>query len=462
MAVNNATILAKTWLNGTNDFQQRIPDPTQAGIKATTSALFDPMNRQYLNWFIDTLINRIGYTIVRSKRWENPLGFLKGAKVEYGMTIQDIAVKWLRAHTYADDAEDLLKVERPEVAQVFYSVNRRDKYKITWNESELSAAFAAEYGLNTFLNGIMDAPYNSDAYDEYRLMLNILAEYSANNDVFNVHVDEPTDETTARALLKQIRAYSGLLKFPSTMYNGVDVPVFVQPDELILITTPVVKASLDVDALAAAFNVDRMEAQARIVEVDSLPEAGDYAYLTTEDFFVVHDKIYTTTNFYDPNTLNNHWWLHHWEFLYGSPMMPLIRFSADAATETKPITQTATGFELAASADTVKPGGTIQLTPKLNGTIAPETEGVTVSPATAAVYALSAETPAKTDPATAAVPKQLNAATRVDENNVLHVQKTGLAAGDVIHITATSTYRNPSGETPQAILTPATKTITIA
>ena len=49
MAADNATILAKVWLNGTNDFQQRIPDPTQHGVDATMQALFDPMNRQYYN-----------------------------------------------------------------------------------------------------------------------------------------------------------------------------------------------------------------------------------------------------------------------------------------------------------------------------------------------------------------------------------------------------------------------------
>ena len=68
MAADNATILAKVWLNGTNDFQQRIPDPTQHGVDATMQALFDPMNRQYYNQFIDSLVMRIGYTYVHPAR----------------------------------------------------------------------------------------------------------------------------------------------------------------------------------------------------------------------------------------------------------------------------------------------------------------------------------------------------------------------------------------------------------
>ena len=49
MATDNSTILAKCWLRNSNDFQQRIPDPTQGSIAKTVQALFDPMNRNYFN-----------------------------------------------------------------------------------------------------------------------------------------------------------------------------------------------------------------------------------------------------------------------------------------------------------------------------------------------------------------------------------------------------------------------------
>ena len=49
MAVDNNTILGKVWLAGTNDFQQRIPNPDQSNMQAFMDALFDPMNRNYYN-----------------------------------------------------------------------------------------------------------------------------------------------------------------------------------------------------------------------------------------------------------------------------------------------------------------------------------------------------------------------------------------------------------------------------
>lgn len=113
MATENATILANVWLNGTNDFQQRIPDPTQQGIDATMNALFEPMNKAYYNQFVDSLIMRIGYTYVNQQSFSNPLKVFKKNKLMYGNSVQEMVPKWIRAHSYVDDAEDVFKMARP-------------------------------------------------------------------------------------------------------------------------------------------------------------------------------------------------------------------------------------------------------------------------------------------------------------------------------------------------------------
>ena len=115
MAEKNSTIINSVWMAGSNDFQQRIPNATQSSISETEAALFDPMNVQYLNQFMNILINRIGFTYVRSKSFTNPLAVFKGNKLNFGSTIQDIAPKWLRAHSYIDNDETLLKINRPEL-----------------------------------------------------------------------------------------------------------------------------------------------------------------------------------------------------------------------------------------------------------------------------------------------------------------------------------------------------------
>lgn len=453
MAVNNSTILAKAWLAGTNDFQQRVPDPTIAGVKATMDALFQPMNGQYLNQFMDILVNRIGFTYVRQQAYKNPLSVFKGTKLSYGATIQEIAPRWIKAHSYEDDSETLLKLHRPEAQVWYHSQNRKDQYPISVNVDELRTAFTDETGLNKLVASIMTTPQNADEYDEYRIMLQLIAEYE-NRWGFYKHnlTSMPTDETSGKELLTALQTYGGKLQFPSSLYSGTEIPVFAKPDELVLITTPEAQAGLNVNTLAGLFNVDLAQVRYRVVLVDEFPIKGAVALLTTEDFFVCSDTLYSTTSFWNPQTLTTNYYLNHWGIYSVSPFVPAILFTTeDESTVTPTITQTVSGITLEAEKDTMKVGESQQLTVKLQGTINPETPDVFVAPsaATFEVVAKNAE----------GEPVDLNARTRVDTYGVLHIQKTGLKAGDVLIVEATSAYTNPSGKTTGYT---ATKEITIA
>lgn len=450
MAQNNNTIMAKAWLAGTNDFQQRIPDPTQAGISATMSALFQPMNGQYFNQFMDILVNRIAYTYVRGQNYKNPLAVFKGNKINYGSTIQEIAPKWIKAHSYEDDAETLLKLHRPESEVWYHSQNRRDQYPISVNVDELRTAFTDEYGLNNLVAQLMNTPNNADEYDEFNIMKNLIAEYETRWGFYKYHLDDyPADDASGKAFLTALQTLGGKLQFPSSVYSGTDIPVFAQPSELVLLVTPEAQASLNVNTLAALFNVDLAKVSYRTVLIDEFPIPDAVALLTTEDFFVCHDTLYNTTSFWNPQTLTTTYWLNHWGVYSVSPFVPAILFTTAAGTVTPTIKQAVTGLTVTAESGTVELGGSVGIVTKLNGTIDPADSDtdVLVRP-DACIYNVSAETPAGADPATEpAKPVQLNARTRVDNYGVLHVQKTGLKPGDVITVTATSTYVNPSGAT---------------
>lgn len=446
MAVNNQTIIEKVYLAATNDYQQRIPDPTQHAISDTVKALFDPMNGQYFNQFMDILVNRIAFTYVRGEAWKNKLAVFKGQKVNYGSTIQEVAPKWIRAHAYMDDSETLLKLHRPEAQAWYHSQNRRDRYPISIIDQELRTAFVDEYGLNNFVAKIMQTPMNSDEYDEYRIMLNLVAEYEHNWGFFKHQLSAaPTDEATGKEFLTAIQTYAGMLEFPSTLYNAqtiTDIPVFARPNELCLFVTPATNASVNVNTLSILFNMDVADIRLRKIVIDEFPIPNAVALLTTEDFFVCHDTEYRNTTFWNPETLANTYWLHHWGIYSVSPFVPAILFTTDAGTQIGTITQSVTGLNLTSDSNTVSPGDTLQLKLELAGTISPASSAVSVKP-DAATFEIVASRTSGDD----TVPVRLNARTRVDNYNVLHVQKTGLQVGDVLTITATATYINPSAAT---------------
>lgn len=448
MAVNNATILDKIRLKGTNDYQQRIPPTTQMGVANTVRHLFDPMNRQYMNDFVWNLVNRIGLTVMaQNEPFKNPLAVFKKENLYYGSTVQEIAVKWIKAHGYRDDAEDLLKLHRPEAAVWFYEQNRKDYYPISWNSDELRQAFTEEYGLNRFIAQIMETPRNSDNYDEMNIMLELIPWYERELGFYKVHIDKaPTDAESAKALLKELRATAGFMQFPSTQWNALnikEIPTYATPNQMVLLTTPDVSASLDVDALAALFHVDRAEVPYRVINVPTLGIPNAVALLVSNEWFQVRDTNYTVTQFNNPQTLNDTMYLHHWGIYGVSPFTPCALFTTEAATNIPVVAQTVTDVTLTGDKTEVVPEDVVQLTPKLTASLSPANDAVKTAPdsvtydVTAAYTGTNSATPFPLDPK----------GTYVDDLDRLHIQKKPWEHVGKFHITATSTYLNPNGTT---------------
>ena len=545
MAENNYTIMHDVWLKGNNDFRLRIPEPTQSNIAKTVKALFDPMNANYYNQFMDALINRIGSTYVHQQSFRNPLREFKKPNMIYGSTIQEIIPKWIRAHSYIDDAEDVFKMHRPDARAWYHSQNRRDLYEITVNDEELRTAFTESGGLNKLVAAVMNTPINSDEYDEFRIMMQLIAIYEQRWGFYKHALSAaPSDETTGKEFLQALREYAGLLRFPSTTYNNgaiPDIPIFVNPNELILFVTPKTQAALDVQTLSGIFQLEKADIQYRTILVDQFPlsDANCVALLTTTDFFMCQDTVYRNTSQYNPKTLGTNYFLHHWGVYSVSPFVPAIMFTAGGqTTPTNVVTQTVTGLTLTPATKNVEAGDLLQLSVALTGSVSPTTPNITLTPnaatydvttehgaseGTAGVYKLSiagtwaendtivvngttvtvaegatnnsiaaaiatalaadttytvtasenvvtlTEKSGKYATGTPTVTKTSTAGefsvttdtvgvaphdatpfnsprTRVDEYGILHVART-LSAGDVITVTATATYINPSGVT---------------
>lgn len=396
MATDNYTILHDIWLKGTNDFQQRIPEPTQSNIDQVIGYLFDPMNQIYFNQFMDALIMRIGTTYVHQQSFLNPLREFKKPQITYGNTIQEMIPKWIRAHSYIDDAEDVFKMARPDARVWYHSQNRRDRYDITINDIELRTAFTDANGLNKLVASIMNVPINSDEYDEYRIMMQLIAIYEQKWGFYKHALSAaPTDEDTGKEFLQALRTYAGLLRFPSTTYNNgaiPDIPIFVNPNELILMITPQTQAAIDVQTLAVLFHLEKAEIQYRTVLVDQfpIPDNNCVALLTTTDFFMCMDTQYRNTSMYNPKTLGTNYFLHHWGIYSVSPFVPAILFKVGGETTTiNEVEQTVTGLTLTidATVDPI-PGAEISTTVSLAGTIDPEVPYIKLAP-NAATYETS-------------------------------------------------------------------------
>lgn len=466
MAVNNSTILDRVWLNGSNDYQQRIPRETVSDMDATVSYLFAPENFDLYNQFVNVLINRIGATYVHQQAWRNPLAGFKKADLRWGDKLEEIAVKWVRSHSYSDvpDVEKLFGDYRPESAVWFHKINRQEYYPITVNREELMMAFAGDgesEGLNNYIAQIMEVPISSDEYDEYRIMLELFAFYEQRMGFFKRNLASIPSDTvdsadSAKTLLKMVKADAGRLTFPSSRYHADvpelrDYPVFARPEELIFLTTPEVRAAIDVDALMGAFHMEKGEIQERIVLVDEFPMAGVGAVLTTRDFFQCRDRLRQTTSRFNELTLSTNFFLHRWGMYSVSPVAPAICYTTNQGTSILTTTQTVSGIFVQAplGANNI-PFGTkeVQLEVGLIGDITNNDDEIfDVKPDSATFEVTVVENSSGHHDVIK------SARTYVDRNYVLHIgddvyeRMDDIATPGLLMVKAMASYINPSGAT---------------
>lgn len=445
MAVKNMTVLEKAWIEGSNDFQQRIPNPSIAGYDACVNALFDPYNGQMLNEFAELTVGIMG-TYVNGKRFDNPLRELKKPAAQWGNTERHVAVKYLKSHAAKLTDDTLLKVEAPEFVEWWYSTNQHRRYAFSWSRYEMQRVFAQDgYGYDDLLASTMDAQYSSDSLDEMTTMVEAFAfaDQSESMTLHRVNITaEPTSKELGQELLVKIRTDAGMMRFPSTLYNNIDVPTFETPDSLILWVTPQVDAQLDVYALADIFHLEKAEINYRKIVIPQFPIPNVCAALTSDDFIYCRDNWYgIEPPFYNPETRTYKYYLFHDQLIGVNPLANCVLYTTDAGTETPTITMKATGLAFSTETGTVAMGGSIDLGQylELQGTVSKDS-AIKVEP-DAARYALTATGSDGTTPV------RLGARTYVTDAGVLHVQAKGLTAGDVITVTATSSYINPSGTT---------------
>ena len=460
---NNTTVLANAMLSMSTDFQQRVPDPSQQGVARVSEFLFKPMNRKYLNEFMDMFVNVFAAQLVTQREFRNPIK-RKRADLTYGSTVQEIELDFIKAHAYkddwghrVDDITNLLKVYRPDGQVAYHSVNRFDQYPISINDMELRAAFQSEYGLNELAAKIMQVPFNSAEYDEYQYYKQILAEHEYHQGFFKHQCAYPVDETTGKAFLRALRAYADKLTIPSRLYNAKNatIPTWINADErssMVLYIEADAKASLDVDTLSSVFQLDKAEVQYRIQFIDSIPIPGAFALLTTEDFWVCADYGIYNESFRNPQTLTTNYYLTIIGMYSASPFVPAILFTTEEGTVNNLITEAVTGLTVTPSTANVEQGGQLALVTSIAGTLTPSPasyvipQTVQVSP-DSVTWELSA---VDGDDA----PVALDIDTYIDRFGILHVGTT-VPAGTVITATAKSTYIPAEGdqETASATLT---------
>lgn len=275
------------------------------------------------NEFINALINRIVYTQVEMKSFRNPLRGLEGAVMPLGYAGQEIYVNPAKATQYnVADTVGLLQKYEADVKVQYLIKNMDLQYKVSVVRTKLKEAFVSWDSLDRFITGLSQSLYNGMYIDEYRYTKALVSSAYKNNGVIveTIGTSPTASESAAKAFITKAREYFLNFQTPSTAYNswakvgGADKPVttWSNPEDIVMIIRNDIRSYLDVNVMAAAFNIDSATLLGNIYLVDNFDVYSDdgvkafdgsaiYGILADRSWFKIKPVDQFMEEFYNPN-----------------------------------------------------------------------------------------------------------------------------------------------------------------
>lgn len=349
--------------NSSSSFQDIVPTATSENILTLANILFDQSYTPQLNEFVSNLINRIGYTMVHNKVFSNPLAMFKKGSVPLGTDIQDIFTNPAIAEDYEFSntaMAKLLTITDPDTHVAYYRRNRKDLYTVTVSREGLQGAFVSWGKFEDYISSLMNSLYNGDYIDEFRYTKELIKGAYDNNKAIIQTVSAVSSESNDKAFVKKLREIYTMMKFPSTSYNayskmsgsGNTVTTWTDESRIVFLTTAQVMAEIDVEVLAAAFNMDKADFLGRVIVVDSFGDSKILGCLCDEAFLQIYNNQFRFDEFYNARTMSWNFYLHAWDTFAISPFANAVIFATAASKPATAISLSAASAEVAAGSTT--------------------------------------------------------------------------------------------------------------
>lgn len=363
-------------------YHQYVPVVTDSTTIGEFGApIIDSQNLNVLNDFIG-LLKKVVYTAVYNKTFNSPLAQLEGENMPLGQFIEDVYVNPAQARGFnVNDFAGLLQKYEAKYAVQYFSVNSDLQYCVTITREKVRNAFTSWDQLEGLISGMVNSLYNGAYIQRYNATKGLVTAALTGNNVNYQVITNPTDEQTAKALIMAMRAAFSKFQIPSTKYNAwnkvkggeLALKTWTDPQDVVVLISADVEALVDVEVLAAAFNMSKADFLGRVIVVDDFTlynEDGSVAVdgsaikamICDKAWFKIKTQDFAMDEFYNANNRT-------WQYYLNDVRMVNYSLFANALvfTTTAP-TVNATEVELADSAITLTAGTTgkvlISLTPE--------------------------------------------------------------------------------------------------
>lgn len=322
------------------------------------------------NAFVNT-VNLIALTLIVDNDWENPWEeFTEQGRISFGQTVREIYSDLVEAQDYNQymlNPTHFLETQVPNLYNYFHDINFQKFYKVSINDVEMGMAFLTEEGLYDLINRIKANLYTSYKYDKY-----LIDKYMLQRRIIDGTIPSVTltnfDSNTVRQNVALMKEQSNNMTFMSPNYNPAGVRKAVSFENQRLIMSTGFEAQVSTEVLATSYFKNDADFKTKGALIDGFAdndwsrlsnligssytpftdteieklqnvvgciiESGDRRKSFYKDFYYAMNMDSDTkeTEFYNPEQLTKHFWLHTWRICSTSPFAGCVCFSKEASS----------------------------------------------------------------------------------------------------------------------------------
>lgn len=312
------------------------------------------------NEFQEQLVNKLVYTQFQMKSFRNPLVILEGDALPLGYGGENIYVNPSKGRQFnVNDFAGLLVSYEADVKVEYLTLNMDTQYCVTFTRQQLKKAFRSWGDLEEFINGLSNSLYNGAFIDEWRFTKELVSSAYKNNMIQYTTISAVSSADTAKAFVEKARELYLNFQTPSTSYNawakvggaGKPVTTWTNPEDIVILIRNDVRAKMDVEVLASAFNMDKTQLLGQMLSVDNFDVYDDegtkvfdgsaiVGMIADKAWFKIRRQDMFMDSFYNPNNRTIQYYLN---------LIKMYRFSLFAnamlfVTSAPTVTATAVKF----------------------------------------------------------------------------------------------------------------------
>lgn len=279
------------------------------------------------------LLKRIVFTSIDTRMFNNPLNFLEGEELPLGYAGENIHVDPAKPTQFdGEDFAGLLQKYEARIATEYLAVNSDLQYAVTVTRDKARSAFTSWGTLEEFISGIINSLFNGAYITRFNQTKALVSSAYQQGAVKVETVSAVSDEDTANAFVKKARYLNRMFTMPSTEYNGwnkkyasddtkLKITTWCDSADIAVIIRADVEASIDVDALSRAFNMDKADFIGRVVVVDNFDQYADdgtkifdgskiLGVICDRRFFKIRTQYFNMTEFFNAKNLTYQYFLN--------------------------------------------------------------------------------------------------------------------------------------------------------